>query len=160
VDAGARWFSRVLPSRPGEFHPESLRGGSVCERGWIFCNSSEADGHGNGGACQDFCSLVHWLTPKVALARSARFTEGASAAVCGTTETWILRTGPQSAYGPAAYSERRRAKRIAGGDGALLEPGREPALALLRGTVGEGIRHHAPCGLALQRVVTHCRGRA
>src|SRR5277367_1447286 len=53
----------------------------------------------------------------------------------------------------AATSDVVRPERVAGGDVALFQPGREPALALRGGTVGEGVRHHAAGRLALQRVV-------
>src|SRR4051812_12619622 len=57
-------------------------------------------------------------------------------------------------------SQLSRTKGVAGFDGSLLKASHEPALALLRRAVGEGIRHHAPIvGLALQRIVAYRRRR-
>src|ERR1700738_400599 len=49
-------------------------------------------------------------------------------------------------------------ERVAGLHRALLIAGHEPLLALRGGAMGEGIRHHPPRGLALQRIVAD-RGR-
>src|SRR6202140_1020714 len=48
---------------------------------------------------------------------------------------------------------RSPAKRIAGLHRALLITGHDPLLALRGGAVGEGIRHHPPGRLPLQRIV-------
>src|SRR6516165_2672070 len=57
------------------------------------------------------------------------------------------------------WLQRPVAKRIAGLHGALLVAVHEPLLALRRGAVGEGVRHHTARGLALQRVVADGRRR-
>src|SRR5579872_5234498 len=57
-----------------------------------------------------------------------------------------------------ASLQRVRAERVAGLHGTLLVAGHEPSLALGRGAVGKGIRHHAAGRLPLQRVVAD-RGR-
>src|SRR6185437_11996487 len=64
-----------------------------------------------------------------------------------------LRSPPSPSGGGIRRSELRRGKCVAGLYGALLEAGREPALALLGAAVGEAVRHHGALGLALQCVV-------
>src|SRR3954467_9177122 len=56
--------------------------------------------------------------------------------------------------------ELRRGEGIAACDLTRLEAIAEPALALLRRTVGEAVRHHPALCLALQRVVTDRRSGA
>src|SRR5215471_12308822 len=54
----------------------------------------------------------------------------------------------------------RRPESVAAGDRSALEPGIEPALTLLGGAVGEGIRHRIALRLLLQGIVADRRRRA
>src|SRR5579872_6057387 len=83
-------------------------------------------------------SVVETPTPTLPLAG------GGSAQSCRRTNEADFITMP---------SQRACAKSVAGVDGALLEPGHEPALALFGAAVGERVGHHAPSGLPLQGIV-------
>ena len=61
-------------------------------------------------------------------------------------------------HGRCAIIAAGRGECVAGLDGAFLEAGREPALALLGAAVGEAVRHHGALRFPLQRVVAD-RGR-
>src|SRR4051794_3112462 len=76
-------------------------------------------------------------------------------AVSKKAKTWMAGTNPAMTAMLFSYRalQRPRAKRVARFDRALLVAGQEPLLALRRGAVGKGVRHHPARRLALQRVV-------
>src|SRR3954469_16829072 len=59
-------------------------------------------------------------------------------------KTWMAGTNPAMTAMLFSYRvlQRPRAKRVARFDRALLVAGQEPLLALRRGAVGKGVRHH------------------
>src|SRR5664279_3371749 len=75
------------------------------------------------------------------------------------TPTRSLRSLPSPLQGEGYFSQRRRREGVAGRDLALFQSGGEPALALRRGAMREGIRHHIAARLLLQAVVADRRRR-
>src|ERR1041385_1033016 len=134
----------------------SIAGSAIQLRIWarIFSTSSVTMAR-PATACPAFSIRSARVEPDLS-SSSFRVSEIVSPAIFNGTNG-RLSSMPGMCVRPRALQRTRR-KGVAGLDRALLEPGHEPALALLGRAVGEALRHHRALRLSLQRVVADRRG--